>query len=363
MQDDNGEVMGCHATKADAQMQMAALYANEPEASMSTITRARAGTQNWFRIENALDDASAVYIYDEVGAFGVAAGEFIQEIQSVKSKSLDVHLNSPGGGVFDGFAIFNALKKHPAEVTVHIDGLAASIASVIAMAGDRIVMDRYGQMMIHESHAIAAGSAKDMAQMAGVLDEYSDNIASVYAERAGGQPYEWRERMRAETWYSAAEAKRAGLVDEVTKAAKPVPKNSAWDLSIFNYAGRESAPDPFAPRTELRGEAGPELVDLPSGSVVVPHPPPGPQAQPDPPDEAGFLMPALDLAALRAAIHDEPLIPFDPEIFQAMSAVIQAVANDAPAPPTPTAPPEPADEPGFVIDLSALRRSLREATL
>src|SRR5690606_8034659 len=104
--------------------------------------------------------------------------------------------------------------QHQAHVTVIVDSLAASIASVIAMAGDRVVMAKNATMMIHDGHGLSIGNAADMREMADLLDKVSDNIASVYAERAGGDVAEWRERMRAETWYSADEAVSAGLADE-----------------------------------------------------------------------------------------------------------------------------------------------------
>lgn len=202
--------------------------------------------KTWYRIENKADESSTVFLYDEIGAWGISAGDFAKELGEVTAKSIDLRLNTPGGEVFDGLAIFNALQRHPAKVTVHIDGLAASIASVIAMAGDEILIDRYAQMMIHEAHAIAVGSTKDMSAMAKLLDEYSDNIAAIYSTRAGGDKTGWRERMKAETWFSASEAVKAGLADRIAETTVKGRPAATWDLSIFNHAGRAHAPDPFA---------------------------------------------------------------------------------------------------------------------
>ncbi|MGE5827769.1 MAG: head maturation protease, ClpP-related, partial [Micromonosporaceae bacterium] len=202
----------------------------------------------WYRIVNKADTAE-VFLYDEVGMFGVTAGDFAKELGECEAKSIDLRISSAGGEVFDGLAIFAALQRHPARITVHVDGLAASIASVIAMAGDEIVIDRYAQMMIHEAHAIAVGSTKDMSAMAKLLDEYSDNIAAIYSTRAGGEKTTWRERMRAETWFSASEAVKAGLADRIAEATVKGKPAATWDLSIFNHAGREHAPDPFAVRS------------------------------------------------------------------------------------------------------------------
>jgi len=329
LKDSDGEVMGCHADEAAATKQMAALYANE--AHMNS-------TQEWYRITNKTD-VSEVYLYNEVGAWGVSADDFVKDLQGVASDRIDLHLNSPGGDFFAGLAIFNALRNHPGEVTVYIDGLAASAASFIAMAGDKIVAERNAQMMIHEANTVAVGSGTVMRKLADHLDRASTTIAGIYAGRAGGSAEDWLSRMRAETWYTAAEAKTAGLVDEVTEAARRRVTANTWDLSIFNYAGREAAPDPFQP---------------------PPQAAPSPEPPDDPADEPGFLMPPIE--ALRASIH-EAVDPHTPIDLDALRSVIRAIANDAPAPPRPPAPTEPADEPGFAIDLSALRRSLREATL
>lgn len=197
-------------------------------------------TQSWYRIENSAS-GSTVFLYDEVGLFGVSASEFTKDLRAIKAPTIDLHVSSPGGDIFDGMAIYNAIRTHPATVNVHIDGLAASAASFIAQAGDRISIARNAQMMVHEGHAVCAGDAADMRKCAGLLDKCSDNIASIYSERAGGTVEHWRNVMRAETWYTADEAVRAGLADEVSGATKPT---NTWDLSVFLHAGREQAPPP-----------------------------------------------------------------------------------------------------------------------
>lgn len=196
----------------------------------------------WFRVENRAVGVAQVNIYAEIGGFGVTADAFTRDLQALDVAEIDLRLNSPGGDVFDGIAIHNAIKNHPAQVHVHVDGVAASIASVIAMAGDKVTMARGAQMMIHEGHTVAVGNAADMAKVVDVLNRTSDTIASFYAERAGGSKEQWRERMRAETWYTADEAVQAGLADEVQAPSRAV--RNTWDLSVFNYAGRAKAPAP-----------------------------------------------------------------------------------------------------------------------
>jgi ATP-dependent protease ClpP protease subunit len=225
---------------------LAGLAAARPRAAQPP---AAVPARTWYRIENHADGPAEVWLYDEIGYWGVTAQEFARELADLDAEEIVVRLNSPGGDVFDGLAILNALRDHRASVTVKVDGLAASAASFIAQAGDEIVMARQSQMMIHDASGLCIGNASDMEEMRTVLDRLSDTIASVYADRAGGGSKKWRTAMRAETWYSAEEAVSAGLADEVA----PLPKKDAdraaaaaaqWDLSVFRHASREQAPAP-----------------------------------------------------------------------------------------------------------------------
>jgi ATP-dependent Clp endopeptidase proteolytic subunit ClpP len=197
---------------------------------------------DWYRIENKADASgpNEVYIYDEIGGFGVSSGDFLNDLRGVDG-DVKLHLNSPGGDVFDGLAIYQALKSRSGETTVVVDGLAASIASVIAMGADRVVMAPKATMMIHEGWTAAVGNSADMRKLADLLDKTSSNIASVYADKAGQTVEFWRDRMRDETWYSAEEALQAGLIDEVEGGSK---KAASFDTSMYAHAGRENAPAP-----------------------------------------------------------------------------------------------------------------------
>lgn len=218
----------------------------------------RQGRNDWYRITNAIGGGPAqIHIYDEIGYWGITASDFVRELSSLNATTIDLHINSPGGEIFDGIAIMNALRSHPATVTTYVDSLAASIASVIAMAGDRVVMAPRSQLMIHDGSGLCIGNAADMRKTAELLDRQSDNIAAVYAERAGGTVEEWRARMTVETWYTAAEAVEAGLADEISSSQSPADDNSPnnlWDLSIFAYAGRAEAPPPVPVTTPAAAE-------------------------------------------------------------------------------------------------------------
>jgi len=201
--------------------------------------KARA-SKDWYRIENKATGPSDIFIYDEIGGFGVSVGDFLAEVRDVKGP-VNLHLNSPGGDVFDGMAVYAALKRREEPTTVVVDGLAASIASVIALGADKVVMAPKAKMMIHDGWTNAAGNAQDFRKLVDLLDSTSNTIASVYDDKAGGGVEFWRERMQAETWYSADEALQAGLIDEIEGQAKA---RDDFDLSMFNYAGREKAPEP-----------------------------------------------------------------------------------------------------------------------
>lgn len=216
---------------------------------------------DWFRIEtprNAIageaeGDTTAIYIYDEIGSWGTTAEDFVQQLMTIKSDKIDLHLNTPGGDMFDGLAIFNALKQHSAEVTTYVDALAASAGSYIALAGEKVIMARNATMMIHDASAMAWGNAADMREMADLLDGFSDNIADIYSRKAGGSADEWRALMKEETWYTAKEAVTAGLADEMTDPDEEAEEaTNQWDLSVFAHAGRSQAESPFRVRERVR---------------------------------------------------------------------------------------------------------------
>jgi ATP-dependent Clp endopeptidase proteolytic subunit ClpP len=157
-------------------------------------------------------------IYDEIGSWGVTASDFVSELQGLTTDSITLRINSPGGDVFDGLAILNSLRNHRASVRVVVDGLAASAASFIAMAGETVVMSPNSMMMIHEASGLCMGNSQDMRELADLLDKTSSNIADIYARRSGRPAAEHRAAMKAETWYSDQEAVDAGLADSVMES-------------------------------------------------------------------------------------------------------------------------------------------------
>lgn len=188
-----------------------------------------------YRAEHDEDDAAHLYLYDAISWFAISASDFVREISAVDSDRIVLHINSPGGDIFDAVAIYNALRDHRAHVETRVDGIAASAASFVAQAGDRVVMAKHSMMMIHDPWGITIGDARDHRNQADVLDQLGDNIASIYAERAGGSSRTWRDRMLEETWYTDREAVDAGLADEV--AGDEATENR------FDLSGYRKAPD------------------------------------------------------------------------------------------------------------------------
>lgn len=193
---------------------------------------------NLNRITMTANKTADVMIYDQIGESwfrdGITAKGFTQTLTDLGDISqINVRINSPGGSVFEGLAIYNALKNHSATVNVSIDGLAASIATVIAMAGDKIDMAENAMFMIHEPSGVAVGTAADMLETAQLLEKLTNSAVDVYSARTGQTPDAVREAMNAETWYTAAEAKKVGFVDSISANKK---LTAAYDVKQFGTA-------------------------------------------------------------------------------------------------------------------------------
>lgn len=222
---------------------------------LSMLARLNNGTvpqsAPWYSIK-ASSGTAEVMIYDEIGYYGVTASDFVREVMAIDASTIKLRLNSPGGDVFDGVAIYNALVEHDANVEVHVDALAASAASVIAMAGDEIVIAESGQLMLHDAWGIAMGNEGDMLALAAELGRISVQIAGIYADRAGGTADDWRAVMRADsqrgTYYTGAEAVTAGLATR-TKGNKKASPSDKTDGMIYNQAGRPDTAPEHEPET------------------------------------------------------------------------------------------------------------------
>jgi len=221
-----------------------------------------------------------VDVYDDVGedalfGGGISASDFVSQVAGVRG-ALECHINSGGGDLFDGIAIFNALRSHKGRVTTVVDGLAASIASVIAQAGQDRVAAPGSMVMIHDASALCYGNAGEFSEMAGLLAKVSDNLAGMYAGRCGGPPASWRAAMQAETWYTADEAVAAGLADRVGSDAAELP--GALDLAALGTMPDRIAarlrsmprrPAAGARRPAPAGPVTPEMAEIAAAALRV----------------------------------------------------------------------------------------------
>lgn len=210
-----------------------------------------AADTGWYRIvrNDAAGAPTRVDIYEEIGGSGgwffdtgVTAVDFVAELAGIEG-DLEVHINSPGGDVFEGLAIYNALAQRKGNVTTIVDGIAASAASFIAMAGTQRVICPGAMMMIHDASGMCIGNAQDMREMVDLLEKVSENIAAIYAAHSPQAGVDWRAAMRATTWYTADEAVAAGLAHKLAQrpAASALADAAKFDLSGYLHAPRFSA--------------------------------------------------------------------------------------------------------------------------
>jgi ATP-dependent protease ClpP protease subunit len=207
--------------------------------------------RSWYRIEDRTSETAEVYIYEEIGMWGISSKDFVAELRGVKAKKIELHINSGGGSVFEGVAIYEALLDHPAHIVSIVDALAASAASFIAMAGEEIEIKKTARMMIHNASGGVLGTKKDMREHADLLDALDSMIAEIYADRAGGTIEEWAALMEAETWFNAQQAVDAKLANRI---AGDIPPDPSDKLTIVDH----TPPAPPAP---------PELVEDVAGTI------------------------------------------------------------------------------------------------
>jgi ATP-dependent Clp endopeptidase proteolytic subunit ClpP len=187
---------------------------------------------DWYKIENKSEDETEILIYDVIGWPFIDADILVRELSEIKSKNIKVRINSPGGDVFDGFAIYNALTAHKSNVIVQIEGLAASIASVLAMAGDEVWSYPNAMLMIHNSWSLAMGNKDDMRDIADILEKIDGNLVDTYFDNSNvGRPT-LRKMLDAETWLTAKESLDKGFIDKIIDGNAP---KAAFDLSVFNH--------------------------------------------------------------------------------------------------------------------------------
>jgi ATP-dependent protease ClpP protease subunit len=193
-----------------------------------------------------------IYVYDSIGGEGIMALDIIKELADAEGP-VNVHINSGGGSVSQGIAIYNALKEYSGEVYVKVDGLAASIASVIAMAGDTVTMAEGSLLMVHLPWTMIAGNADDLRKEAEVLDQHKETLIDIYASNSPLSRGEIEAMLSEETWLTAVEAHELGMITDVAGELKQA---ASVNIDAFNNAPNELL----------------EILDLNTGSLSGPAP-------------------------------------------------------------------------------------------
>lgn len=190
------------------------------------------------------DAPGEIWLYDVIDAWaddwwgGVSAAMVVEAFQALDGAPVILHVNSPGGDVAEALAMYSTIKAYPGTVEVRVEGIAASAASYVALAGDTTVIEPNALMMIHDAWGIEIGNAEEMHRYADLLDKMSANIADIYATRVGGTAGEWRALMKAETWYTGREAVVAGLASGLIPerdTKEQVTVEDGWDLSVYAH--------------------------------------------------------------------------------------------------------------------------------
>ncbi|MDF3830240.1 Clp protease ClpP [Pseudocitrobacter sp. 2023EL-00150] len=295
--------------------------------------KASVKSNSWFRMQASTDNAADIFIYDEIGYWGVTAKQFVSDLKALGDVThINLHINSPGGDVFDGIAIFNALKHHGAAITVHIDGLAASMASVIAMVGNPVIMPENTMMMIHKPWGFAGGDANDMRDYAELLDKVESVLIPAYAQKTGKTTDEIAAMLEDETWMDGTECVALGFADQVTPSLQAMACIHSKRIEEF-----EKMPN------NIRNMVTPPRNTTQRDPVITQ--PQAPQAKTDPlPDEKGIRAQILaeqknrvnginDLFAMFGGKHSElqNTCIADPEcsVEQAKDALLAALGKTA----------------------------------
>lgn len=265
---------------------------NEP--LMSPKAALQPLSNSWYSIQAKGENKAEVWLYDEIGYWGITAKQFANDIKALKNVThIDLRIHSPGGDVFEGTAIYNLLASHPATVHAHIDGLAASMASVIAMAADVIHIPENGMMMIHKPWGIQGGDSDDMRKYAELLEKVESTLVSAYQKKTGKTEDEIKTLLKAETWFTGAEAVAAGFANQLTPALEVAAKlNSQREYANMPKSAKrffEPAASAKATTTAPEPEVRPAAPEAPQAAAPAPQP----------------SAPAQDPVALRAEFEQQ----------------------------------------------------------
>jgi ATP-dependent protease ClpP protease subunit len=245
-----------------------------PQASL-TLTPTNKPDKSWYSLK-AQNGNAELMIYDEIGGWGISARQFASDLQALgKIGTLTARIHSPGGDVFEGMAIYNMIKGHPAHKVCHIDGLAASMASVIAMAFDEVIMPENAMMMVHKPWGGTLGDAEDMRKYADLLDKVESNLVGAYQQKTGLPEAELHTLLAAETWLTGREAVEKGFANTLTEPLQMAASLTSKRLKDFTNMP-EALKNLFAPQGNVPGATNPPaavVTNTPAASVPAPAAP------------------------------------------------------------------------------------------
>lgn len=310
-------------------------------ATSAALTEDTKPEGSWYSIKALSRGVAEILLYDEIGMWGITAQQFARELKALGDLSLiSLRIHSPGGDVFEGTAIYNLLKHHPARVEAHIDGLAASMASVIAMAADTIYMPENALMMVHRPWGIQGGEADDMRRYADLLEKIEGTMVAAYMAKTGKSEEEIKALLKAETWMDGREAVEAGFADLLTE-----PLAAAAQLTSKRM--QEFAHMPEAMKTLMQPRAQTPAAAAPSApaAAAAPAAPAAPVAAAS--DEAAILARAqaaedvrregiravfTPFAAAHGAMLNELLLDRNVTIEQAQAKLLAVLSGGETAP-------------------------------
>lgn len=205
---------------------------------------------------DASGDVGHVYVYDVIDSnWGASATALVDALAGMKGKPIALHINSPGGDVFEARAMVSAIRAHGAPVTTYIDGLAASAATYLALAGDEVHITDGGMFMVHNSWTLAWGNKTELRSTAELLDKIDGTIASDYMRKTKASAEQVTQWMDAETWFTAQEAMDAGFVDSIDGGADAPSAMNRWNLSAYANAPKLDEPPPKHDPADLAAQA------------------------------------------------------------------------------------------------------------
>ncbi|EEG10293.1 head maturation protease, ClpP-related [Pseudogulbenkiania ferrooxidans] len=187
-----------------------------------------------YRVANSAGEEATVYLYDAIGGWwGITAADFVKDLAAITAPTIRLHINSPGGDVFDARAMATAIRNHPSKVVAQIDGLAASAATYVALSADEVEIADGGFFMIHRAWTLAMGNAGELRDTANLLDKIDASISADYQRKTGESAEQIDAWMGAETWFTAQEALDHGFVDRIGASANV---ENHWNLSAYAKA-------------------------------------------------------------------------------------------------------------------------------